>query len=73
MTYEYKNIRMVHLETTQLCQASCPMCDRNMNGGDVNPYLKNKSLNPYNTSSNSKAKMYVKSVQIEPKPSLGNI
>ena len=42
--YKYEQIKQVHLEPTQLCQASCPMCDRNMNGGDVNPYLKNKSL-----------------------------
>ena len=44
MNYNYENITQVHLETTQLCQASCPMCDRNINGGEVNPYLKNKSL-----------------------------
>ena len=42
--YNYENITQIHLETTQLCQAACPMCDRNINGGDVNPYLKNKSL-----------------------------
>lgn len=35
---------MVHFEPTQQCQAACPMCDRNMNGGDVNPYLKNATL-----------------------------
>ena len=40
----YEDIRMVHFEPTQQCQASCPMCDRNMNGGDVNPYLKNATL-----------------------------
>lgn len=42
--YNYNQIKQIHLESTQLCQASCPMCDRNMNGGNVNPYLKNKSL-----------------------------
>ena len=42
--YKYEDITQVHLETTQLCQASCPMCDRNKNGGDVNHFLKNKSL-----------------------------
>lgn len=40
----YHNVRMVHFEPTQLCQASCPMCDRNKNGGEVNQYLKNKSI-----------------------------
>lgn len=38
--YKYKDIKKVHLEVTQNCQASCPMCDRNMNGGAVNPHLK---------------------------------
>ena len=42
--YKYEDIRQIHLEPTQLCQASCPMCDRNKNGGDVNQFLKNKSL-----------------------------
>ena len=37
--YKYENIKTIHLENTQNCQASCPMCDRNMNGGDVNPHI----------------------------------
>jgi len=37
--YEYKNIKTIHLEVTQNCQASCPMCDRNMNGEGVNPHI----------------------------------
>lgn len=37
--YKYEDIREVHLELTQRCQAACSMCDRNINGGDVNPYL----------------------------------
>ena len=37
-------IRVVHLEPTQLCQASCPMCDRNKNGGEENQYLTNSSI-----------------------------
>ena len=37
-------VETVHLEPTQLCQASCPMCDRNKNGGEVNQHLVNKSL-----------------------------
>jgi len=35
---------MVHLEITQRCQAACPMCDRNMNGGDDNPHITNAEL-----------------------------
>ena len=37
--YNYKDIKTVHLEVTQNCQASCPMCDRNQNGGALNPHI----------------------------------
>ncbi len=37
--YKYKDIKTVHLEVTQNCQASCPMCDRNMNGKGINPHI----------------------------------
>ena len=37
--YQYKDIKTIHLENTQNCQASCPMCDRNQNGGEVNPHI----------------------------------
>jgi len=37
--YKYENIKTIHLENTQNCQASCPMCDRNMNGEGVNPHI----------------------------------
>jgi|TARA_B110000259_G_scaffold188286_1_gene246245 MoaA/NifB/PqqE/SkfB family radical SAM enzyme len=42
--YDYKDIRQVHLEPTQKCQARCPMCDRNENGGKDNKYLTNADL-----------------------------
>ena len=42
--YRYKDIREVHLEITQRCQAACPMCDRNMNGGADNPHITNAEL-----------------------------
>ena len=42
--YSYDEIQQVHFEPTQLCQASCPMCDRNKNGGEVNQYLRDKSI-----------------------------
>lgn len=35
----YEDVRVVHLEITEKCQATCPMCDRNMNGGADNPNL----------------------------------
>lgn len=38
--YNYEDIRQVHLEITQRCNAACPMCDRNENGGDVNKHIK---------------------------------
>lgn len=37
--YNYSQIRTIHLENTQKCQASCPMCDRNQNGGALNPHI----------------------------------
>ena len=37
--YSYKDIKTIHLEVTQNCQASCPMCDRNMNGEGINPHI----------------------------------
>ena len=37
--YRYEDIRSIHLEVTQNCQASCPMCDRNMNGEGINPHI----------------------------------
>lgn len=37
--YKLKDIKTIHLEVTQNCQAACPMCDRNMNGEGVNPHI----------------------------------
>lgn len=37
--YNLQDIKTIHLEVTQNCQASCPMCDRNIGGGEVNPYI----------------------------------
>ena len=38
--YKLNDIKQIHLEITQNCQASCPMCDRNQNGGALNPHIK---------------------------------
>ena len=38
--YKIQDIKKIHLEITQGCQASCPMCDRNQNGGAINPHIK---------------------------------
>jgi MoaA/NifB/PqqE/SkfB family radical SAM enzyme len=35
----YKDIKQVHLEPTSRCNARCPQCPRNFNGGVTNPAL----------------------------------
>jgi len=42
--YNYQDIEVVHLEMTEACNASCPMCARNLNGGDINPHLNGREL-----------------------------
>ena len=42
--YKLNDIKQIHLEITQNCQASCPMCDRNQNGGALNPHIKLNEL-----------------------------
>ena len=42
--YNYRDITTVHLEITQRCQAACPMCDRNENGGVDNRHITNAEL-----------------------------
>jgi len=37
--YKYRDIRTVHLEITSRCNASCPQCPRNINGGPVSANL----------------------------------
>ena len=39
--YDHTQIEEVHLEITQRCNAACPMCDRNENGGAVNQHIRN--------------------------------
>ena len=38
--FKYEQLKTVHLEITNNCQASCPMCNRNINGGLDNPLIK---------------------------------
>lgn len=38
--FEFKDLKKVHLEISNRCQASCPMCPRNINGGIDNPLIK---------------------------------
>ena len=42
--YRYNEIRTVHLEMTDNCNAACPMCARNINGGEDNPQLPGTEL-----------------------------
>jgi MoaA/NifB/PqqE/SkfB family radical SAM enzyme len=42
--YLLEDIRVIHLEITEKCNLACLMCDRNINGGDTNPYLKDREL-----------------------------
>ena len=42
--YRYQDIKIVHYEITQRCQAACPMCDRNINGGKDSPHITNAEL-----------------------------
>ena len=49
--YKIQDIRQVHLEITQKCQAACPMCDRNQNGGALNPHIDLSELSLYDVQS----------------------
>jgi len=44
MIYDYKDITTIHLEITDKCNASCPMCGRNRFGGEENAYLPQTEL-----------------------------
>ena len=39
-----KNIKTVHIELTDKCQAQCPMCARNYHGGATRPFIKNGDI-----------------------------
>ena len=41
---KYEDIKSLHIEPTQQCNAACPQCDRNINGGKDNPYLRGSLL-----------------------------
>jgi MoaA/NifB/PqqE/SkfB family radical SAM enzyme len=43
--FKFKDIKTVHLELTSNCQASCPMCARNIHGGKLNPNLTITEIN----------------------------
>jgi MoaA/NifB/PqqE/SkfB family radical SAM enzyme len=41
--FPFKELKQIHLEITNNCQASCPMCARNIQGGLENPLIKTNS------------------------------
>jgi MoaA/NifB/PqqE/SkfB family radical SAM enzyme len=38
------NIKTVHIELTDKCQAQCPMCARNYHGGATRPFIRNGDI-----------------------------
>ena len=42
--YNLADIKAVHMEISEKCNLACLMCDRNVSGGEVNPYLKDRDL-----------------------------
>lgn len=38
--FKFNELKQIHLEISNNCQASCPMCARNVNGGLENPLIK---------------------------------
>lgn len=40
--FKYDQLKNIHLEITNRCQASCAMCSRNFHGGLENPLIKNQ-------------------------------
>ena len=38
--FKFDQLQTIHLEISNNCQASCPMCSRNINGGQDNPLIK---------------------------------
>jgi MoaA/NifB/PqqE/SkfB family radical SAM enzyme len=49
--FKFSELKQIHLEITNNCQASCPMCSRNISGGLENPLIKiqNWSLDDFKT------------------------
>jgi MoaA/NifB/PqqE/SkfB family radical SAM enzyme len=38
------DIKTVHIELTDKCQAQCPMCARNYHGGETRPFIRNSDI-----------------------------
>lgn len=44
----FKDIEVLHMELSSRCSLSCYQCDRNQNGGAVNPHMVEEDLDIYN-------------------------
>ena len=42
--YSYSEIKQVHLEVTERCNAACPQCPRRIDGGEMNPRVTGAEL-----------------------------
>jgi MoaA/NifB/PqqE/SkfB family radical SAM enzyme len=42
---KFQNLKQIHLEISNRCQAQCPMCDRNIRGGVSNPLISGSQWN----------------------------
>jgi MoaA/NifB/PqqE/SkfB family radical SAM enzyme len=63
--FKFEELNQLHLEITNNCQASCPMCVRNIHGGLENPLVKveNWSLNRYKTIINEEVLNQINVIQ----------
>lgn len=61
--FDFTSLQSVHLEITNRCQASCPMCARNIHGGiEKNFTLSDWTLDDYKTIINEEVLHQLKSV-----------
>lgn len=62
--FKFNELKQIHLEITNNCQASCPMCSRNHHGGLDNPLIKisNWTLDQYKTAISAEVLAQVESV-----------
>ena len=42
--YNYKDINVMHLEPSSLCNAECPVCNRRLSGGPKNPIMTERCI-----------------------------
>lgn len=63
--FKFNELRQLHLEITNNCQASCPMCVRNVHGGMENPLVKieNWSFDRFKTIVNAEVLNQINLIQ----------